>query len=68
MRSVNPVSENLGVVELAEQFLLGRAVLGNRPAHPRRIHVVLDADVLADDVAAPGAAAEAGRHRHAVSE
>ena len=45
------VSENLGVVELAQQLLLGRPVLGDRPAHPGRVHVVLDADVLADDVA-----------------
>src|SRR5947207_8549834 len=60
--------EDFGVVELAEQLLLGRPVLRDGPTDPRRVHVVLDADVLAGDVAAPRAASEARRHRHAIGE
>src|SRR4051812_20155402 len=61
-------SEGFAVVELAEQFLLRWPVLGNRPAHPRDVHVVLQRDVLVGDVAAPDAAAHARGHRHPVGE
>src|SRR5436309_914339 len=58
--------DDIGVVELSEKVLLARFVLRNDAAHPGRVHVVLDADVLTGDIAAPGAASEAGGHRHAV--
>src|ERR1051326_6256686 len=60
--------ENFAVVVLAENFLLGRLVFRNGAAHPRRVHIVLGGDVFADDVAAPGAATQAGGHWHAVGE
>src|SRR4029079_7618601 len=60
--------EDFRVVELAEQFLLRRPVLGDRPADPVDVHVVLQRDVLVGDVAAPDAAAHARGHRHAVGE
>ena len=56
------------VVELAEQLGFRRLVLGDRPADPRHVHVVLERDVLVGDVAAPDAAAHARGHRHAVGE
>ena len=55
-------------VELAEQLLLGRPILGDRAAHPGGVHVVLEVDVLRRDVAAPRPAAEARGHRHPVVE
>ena len=55
-------------VELAEQLLLARPVLGDRTAHPGHVHVVLEVDVLGRDVPAPRAAPEARRHRHPVVE
>src|SRR2546428_12676680 len=57
--------EDIGVVELSEKLLLARFVLGDDAAHPGRVRVVLDADVLAGDVAAPGAGSKARGHRHA---
>ena len=44
-------------VELAEQLLLARPVLGDRAADPGHVQVVLEVDVLGRDVAAPRAAA-----------
>ncbi len=55
-------------VELPEQLLLARPVLGDRAADPGHVHVVLEVDVLGRDVAAPRPAAEARRHRHPVVE
>src|SRR5215210_257853 len=60
--------EDFRVVELAKDLLFVRLVLRNRPADPGRVHVVLDADVFAGDVTAPGAATEARRLWHAVGE
>src|SRR4029079_2392026 len=60
--------EDFRVVELAEQFLLRRPVLGDRTADPGHVHVVLQRDVLVGDVAAPDAAAHARGHRHPVGE
>ena len=48
-------------VELAEQLLLARSVLGDRAADPGHVHVVLEVDVLGRDVAAPRAAARGSR-------
>src|SRR4029077_7405415 len=68
IRPSQVVLKGFAVVELAEQFLLGRSILGNRPAHPCHVHVVLERDVLVGDVAAPDAAPHARGHRHAVGE
>src|SRR4030081_1922513 len=59
IRPSQVVSKGFAVVELAEQLLLGRPILGNRPAHPCDVHVVLERDVLVGDVAAPDTAAHA---------
>src|SRR5205085_6085806 len=58
----------LRIVEGTEQLFVGGPVFLDRYRHPGRIHVVLEVDVLRDDVAAPGAAAKARGHRHAVVE
>ena len=54
------------LVELAEQLLVAGHILGQRTGHPGGVHVVLQADVLGHDVAAPGAAPHGRRGRHAV--
>src|SRR5690348_988558 len=59
-------SKCLRIVEIAEEFGFRRAVFGNRAAHPGDLHIVLEADVLIRDIAAPDAAAHARGHRHSV--
>src|SRR6185312_12558740 len=60
--------ECFAVVEPSENLLLAGPVFGDGPADPSGVHEVLNPNVFADNVAAPGAAAEARRHRHAVCE
>ncbi len=46
-----------GLAELAEQLFVGRHVVRQSAGDPSGVHVMLQADVLGDDVSAPGAAA-----------
>src|SRR6478736_6163537 len=60
--------ESLCIQEFSKNFLLTRTVFGNGFTNPGDVHVVLNADVFAGNVAAPRTAAEACRHRHSIIE
>src|SRR4029077_7103935 len=45
IRSSHVRLKGFAVVELAEQLLLGGAILGNRPADPGNVQIVLERDV-----------------------
>src|SRR5215469_14154621 len=56
------------IVELAEEFGFGGAILGNRAAYPRYLHVMFEGDILICCVPPPDAATKARSHRHPVIE
>src|SRR5215471_9087685 len=60
--------ESLCIKEFSKNFLLTRTVFRNGFTNPSDVHIVLNADVFAGNVATPRPAAEACRHRHSIIE
>ena len=63
-----PLEVNAAAVELAEQFLFRRSVLGYWATNPGGLIVMLQRNILAADTATPNTTAKTAGHRHAITE